>query len=46
MLLTDVAALIAFRRRCATAFRQQIDQKNLGETKTSLARGTELYDLL
>jgi hypothetical protein len=30
MLLTDVAALIAFRRHGATKFHQQIDQNDLG----------------
>jgi len=38
MLLTDVAAFIAFRRHCATAFRQQMDRKDLSrDTKINRA---------
>jgi integrase len=40
MLLTDVAAFIAFRRHCATAFRQQMDRKDLSrDTKINRAGG-------
>jgi hypothetical protein len=42
MLLTDVAALIAFRRHVATAFHQQIDRKNLGRD-AKINRAGELY---